>query len=116
MATHPAIMKARLKAIGELAHSFSSRRVDPNLPDRDRFFRIGQQDVADELRTILGTMPKGVNLIEQSVRRRAKALFIQHHTHKITKTWKGLPEDQKAVWDDYIVRGVKYEEIRQVQP
>lgn len=116
MATHPAIMKARLKALGQFANSFSALRVDPNLPDRDRFFRIGQQDVAGDVRTILNTMPKGVNLIEQSVSRRAKALFVQHHTHKITQQWKTLSDEDKAVWEDYIERGVKYEVVRQEQP
>lgn len=116
MAPNPTLMKVRLQLIGRLVHSFPSGPVDPDLPDRDRFFRVGQRDIADQIRSILGSIPSSVVLGEPGVRRRAKELFIQHETHKITKKWKTLTDEEKAVWENYVEREVPYNVIRQEQP
>lgn len=76
-------------------------------------YEIGQKNLADDLRAILGAPPKGYSDIEPTLKTKAKNRYLDWREMQAKGEWKKLSEAEQKVWEGYVENHVPFETIRE---
>jgi len=105
MATEPTLMKLRLQQINKIVSKFDRFPSLKGVSEIVQGKRIGESDLATEIRDVLNSMPKGYTVRDRSLKTRAKMRFVQWREMQAKGEWRNLSEEEQARWMAYAEAG-----------